>query len=222
MRRMLWAIWSLFPEIIRVRANVRRRSPYWHAEGVIFIHVPKAAGTSISYSLYGRSLGHIKASDILKYASRDTQKLYKFSFVRNPWDRAVSAYHFAKRGGTSDAGMTKPKKYQGAEFSTFECFVRDWLVKQNLSDLDPVFRCQSEYLYDSKGRLLVDYLGHVESISDDIETIAKEQHLNINLKVMNRSERGDYRDYYSTDELVDIVGSIYKEDVNNFGYRFER
>lgn len=219
-KRILWRLWSLLPNAIKVRVNVRRRSVYWKRAKVVFIHVPKAAGTSISYSLYGRSLGHIKASDILKYSSKKTRDLYWFSFVRNPWDRAVSAYHFAKSGGTLDAGMSNSKEYQGSEFSTFESFVQEWLAKQDLEKLDPVFRSQSGYLFNDEGELLVDYLGYVESIDEDIEFISKEFNLEIDVKIMNRSQRGNYKDYYSSEKLVNVVGDIYKKDIDNFGYRF--
>jgi hypothetical protein len=45
---------------------VRRRG-IWSKRGVIFVHVPKAAGTSIANALYGRSAGQMTAVQIKRY-----------------------------------------------------------------------------------------------------------------------------------------------------------
>ena len=58
---------------------------------VLFIAVPKTAGTSIATILRnhgGKGFGHTTV-----YEYPDLDKLFKFAFVRNPWDRFVSAYN---------------------------------------------------------------------------------------------------------------------------------
>ena len=72
----------------------------------MFIHVPKNAGTSIrnSFNINGydkkvvsRRYPHSTCSEIKKYIGDDTwNEYYKFSFVRHPFDRLVSFYHFHK------------------------------------------------------------------------------------------------------------------------------
>lgn len=66
----------------------------------IFFHVPKAAGTSIHVAFknkYGQEddplppIHHVRVKDYLKY-NPDKQNYFKFSFVRNPFDRLVSGY----------------------------------------------------------------------------------------------------------------------------------
>lgn len=62
----------------------------------IFLHVPKAAGISISKTLFG-NLGpcHITYDWFEQNLGLVTIKAYyKFTFVRNPWDRLYSAYSF--------------------------------------------------------------------------------------------------------------------------------
>ena len=66
-------------------------------QGVIFTHVPKSAGTSIVDSLFGQKSRHVP---ILRYAAHDEQRFaesFKFTFVRNPWSRIHSAYHYLHR-----------------------------------------------------------------------------------------------------------------------------
>ncbi|MFO8053169.1 MAG: sulfotransferase family 2 domain-containing protein [Candidatus Omnitrophota bacterium] len=74
-----------------------------HTYKFIFLHIPKTAGSSVAATLK-RNLNkndlllcpHTKAVR-LKLTAKDKWKDYfKFTFVRNPWDRMVSAYFFLR------------------------------------------------------------------------------------------------------------------------------
>lgn len=58
---------------------------------IIFIHVPKVAGTGLQKSLeFSASHTHLYT-----YELEDKEKFnkyFKIGFVRNPWDRLVSAF----------------------------------------------------------------------------------------------------------------------------------
>ena len=59
----------------------------------IFVHVPRTGGVAIAKSLFGNLGGsHISISLYRKVFSDVFDGYYKFTFVRNPWDRLVSAY----------------------------------------------------------------------------------------------------------------------------------
>ena len=73
-------------------------------DNFIFFHVPKTAGSSIHiflkdyYGLKGKQrydpvppIHHIKAQYVLKYMS-EAKNFFKFAFVRNPFDRILSAF----------------------------------------------------------------------------------------------------------------------------------
>ncbi len=64
----------------------------------------------------------------------------KFSVVRHPVDRLISAFNFSKTGGTSVMRMKNAKYYiNNPDFRSFESFVYNWLVKQDLKSIDHVF-----------------------------------------------------------------------------------
>jgi hypothetical protein len=201
--------------------DIYRRKKYWKECGAIFVHVPKAAGTSVSHALYGRALGHFKASEIKKWCPNDFEKLFKFAFVRNPWDRAVSSYRFALKGATDTAGMRMPEQYRIPEFATFEIFVYEWLMKQDLAKIDNVFQPQHLFVADDNKKLLVDYLGKVELFDNEVLEISKIIGRELEALDLNRvTTRGEYVKYYTDSKLINAVGDIYADDIKSFGYDF--
>jgi hypothetical protein len=212
------------PGGVRRGMLVRRRAKYWRRAGIVFIHVPKAAGTSINEALYGRFIGHPHALDVRRWAPADIKALPSFSVVRNPWDRLVSAWRFARQGHgvgeTYRAGMWQPARYQVPEFESFERFVREWLEPRDVRRLDGVFQPQSMFLCDRSGHILVDHVGQLEDLKPTYAFIAEHAGAAPAIGRANRSgQEFDYRTLY-TPELAALVGEIYREDAERFGYRF--
>ena len=212
------------PGPLRRALLVRRRARHWLRAGIVFIHVPKAAGTSINEALYGRFMGHARASDLRRWAPAAVNALPSFSVTRNPWDRLLSAYRFAKSGqGIGDsyrAGMWRPHLYRGPEFASFERFVREWLAPRDVTKLDGVFQPQWLFLCDRDKKLLVDHAGRLENLGPTYAFI--EAHIGPIVPLARANRSGpilDYRQYY-TPELVRRVGDIYRDDIASFGYDF--
>ena len=99
---------QFFPEQFDAFQQLRQLPPHadyglapFDQHRCIFVHVPKCAGVSISRSLFGSLVGtHIAMKSFqLIYTEEEFARYFKFAFVRNPWDRLVSAYRFLKRGG---------------------------------------------------------------------------------------------------------------------------
>lgn len=205
----------------RKEINIYRRYFSWRKFGCIYIHIPKAAGTSINKAIYGKTLGHYKAQEIKSKFPSLYEKSFVFSFVRNPWDRVASAYRFVKSGGTSTMRVYKPEQYRRPEFDSFEKFVLEWLPKQDLSKVDVVFQPQSFFVCDKHDDISVDYLGKIENIASDIENVSAKVGYYINLKRENSTGTPkDYRELYKNDDMIRQVYDIYKSDVDAFDYSF--
>lgn len=223
MIRGLW--YDVFGGTVLDRAlRVRRRSPSWLRAGVVFIHVPKAAGTSVSEAVYGRFLGHIRAADVERWSSPAVRKLPRVAVIRNPWDRLVSAYRFVKRGsgvgGLSAGGVWRPEQYQTDAFDSFERFVREWLCTRDIRKLDYVFQPQSLFVCDEHENIIVRHLCRFENLAEAHRVL---EIFVPDLPPLGRSNRSgtrvDYRKFY-TPELAKLVGRIYEDDARNLGYRF--
>jgi chondroitin 4-sulfotransferase 11 len=218
-------IYYRLPEEFQRAVLVRRRQAEWVRAGLVFIHIPKVAGTAFNEALYGRFMGHVHASDIERWGSAELKALPAFAVTRNPWDRLVSAYRFAKRGaglGGPHAGrVRRAKQYRRPEFDTFETFVTKWLAPRDLRNLDVVFQPQSPFVCDDGGNIIVSHLGRFENLGPTFSFVRKFVPNLPELEKSNLSgESVDYRTFYNR-SLIDLVGSIYEEDVRRFNYTFE-
>lgn len=214
--------YAAVPSTVQKAILVRRRAPHWRRAGIVFIHVPKSAGTSISLMLYGSFLGHLTVGDIMKYGSEAVRSLPRFAIVRNPWDRLVSAWRFARGGGAKGngggAGISQAWRYEAESFATFERFVEEWLVEQDLASIDPVFRPQTPFVLHG-GEPAVDFLGRFESLASTQEFIESVTGRPATLRHVNRSGDGEsYRSHYPSQRLINLVGDLYAEDVASFNY----
>lgn len=186
----------------------------------IFVHIPKNAGLSISYTLFGNTGGsHRKITDYKKlFSERTFKKYYKFTFVRNPWDRLVSTYFFLKKGGLTNKDKIWAKENLET-FNDFEVFVKQWLTEDNIKD-SLHFQQQYKFLMNAEKKIEVDFIGRFENIEEDFKTITNHLEIKRSLQKTNSSNRDlNYRTYF-TKETQAIVESVYKKDIKLFKYSF--
>src|SRR6056297_1571221 len=124
-----------------------------HELQCIFLHVPKAAGTSLRKSIYGSKSYHIPA---VRYKSVDEIKFdeyFKFCFVRNPYDRLLSAYEYLKIRCHSD--MSSPDHRWAASNLTIHRDFEDFVLSLNKKSVRKRiknyihFRDQLDWICDS-------------------------------------------------------------------------
>lgn len=188
------------------------------ASETIFIHIPKTAGTSFHNLIGYTGIGHVTYK---WYESRDPEKFqryFKFAFVRNPWDRLVSAFFYLKKGG-SNAMDRQWFSANLSHYESFKAFVYNWVSEENIECYFH-FMPQHKFIYDDSLTLKVDYVGRFENIREDFTIIANKIGLQQNLPYVNKSQRKAYQSYYS-DEMKEIVRRVYHQDIELFQYTFE-
>ncbi|MEW8045242.1 MAG: sulfotransferase, partial [Candidatus Thiodiazotropha sp.] len=82
---------------------------------------------------------------------------------------------------------------------------------------------QLDYLIDLEGKVLVDFIGHYENLSDDFNTITQRigaPNLKLPHKRKAMDRKKDYRSYYS-DEMAALVGDHFRKDIEGLGYSFD-
>lgn len=212
-----------------------------HSKKFLFVHIAKTGGTSVRSALSKYRWGHryslpqflssklsgftghrigaklprhskvIVAKEMLPAEYFD--ELFKFVFVRNPWDLQVSSYHHIKRERPEVIGEM-----------SFEQFIH-WKFDPNRPyqyHTDIASLLQSEYLVDLNGEVLVDFIGHYETLQDDFNQVCQR----IGIKPFDlphkrkAADRKGYRKYY-TDQTADKVAQHFAKDIELLGYTFD-
>ena len=207
----------------------------------LFVHIAKTGGTSVRKALNryrwrdpyylpqwlaskmsgltGHAVGiklprHCKAITAQEMLPREIyERLFKFAFVRNPWDLQVSSYHHIKR--------ERPELMtEGESFSDFLHRkldpTRPWQYH-----LDTSITPQRHYVIDLEGNQIVDFVGRYESLQQDFNTCCQRIGLPV-IELPHRrqaSDRSAYRDYYD-DTTRELVAQHFAVDIEAFGYEF--
>ncbi len=208
----------------------------------LFVHIAKTGGTSIRVALrrykwndpyriplficsrMSALFAHKLACKIPRHAKVITayemlprelfNSLFKFAFVRNPWDLQVSSYHHIKR--------ERPYLLKGID--TFEEFLL-WKLDPNRPYhyiIDTSIQLQSDYLIDLEGNVLVDFIGRYESLHEDFDEACKR----IGIKTpklphkRRAADRSHYKEYY-TDKTAELIAEHFRKDIEMFGYSFD-
>lgn len=218
-----------------MRAGRRRRRVR-----AIFLHIPKTAGQSVRRVL---STHRFVLSDtkqkwlgwegdytherwattgyarVLREELGDVawDRSFKFSFVRNPWDRAVSAWRYLDRPGDLAHGLSFPEFLSRIRTMTPR-YAREDRARNKFSwHVEP----QASQLVDANGKLLVDFVGRTETLQADFDEVCTRLEIpKTDLPRVNTTERSAYQGYYD-DDSRQAVAELYARDIEMFGYGFD-
>lgn len=191
----------------------------------IFLHIPKTGGMSITAFCIENN---IKIDPINRSENWCQEKnldlgqelfgrwhtenvglsKYTFAFVRNPFDRMVSCFH--------SSWVQRPNECTFKEFLDFIFYESDdfFSYSHALSYFNDSYK-----LFDRNENLHVDFLGRFEKLEEDFKRICRELNLKYSLEHLNKSQRGDYRNYYDT-ESKKLVSKVFEKDLDYFKYVF--
>ena len=176
----------------------------------LFIHIPKAGGLSIQSLIkkYNHELPPCLHKSVTYYFKEYRDSCFVFSFVRNPYDRLVSAHKYLT-GGFGNEG---DKKFGKTLSLDFKYFVKNQL-NNNLNWLQ--FRPIVNWLTDD-----IDFIGKTENYEHDFNIVCDEIGIpRQELPHKNKSNHKYYTEYYD-DETRQIVAEKYAKDIEYFGYKF--
>lgn len=181
----------------------------------IFIHIPKAAGTSVLQTL-ADTKGFIPrdhstieefriASDLL------LQDSFSFTIVRDPLDRINSVYRYLKKGGNGTNDL-KLSQFINDNFPTLNDYIIGYLTPESIHAYK-LTKPQYLFVCDGEHKVLVDFVGKFETINDDFSKIAKKLNLQRKLPHSNKSERMPLT---ISDEAKEKVKRLYAIDYQVF------
>lgn len=182
---------------------------------LLFIHIPKAAGSTVSLGLYGMQIGHKKAKDYFIYDQCSYEKIKSFTFVRHPITRFESAYYFLIQGGMSSNNRNERDKYlrKYKDINEFidnidESFIRSGKIIHFLPQVDFIF------LNDV---CLVDKIFKLE----DASSIDFKSELNFNFPKKSKNKTKPVEKIPLTQRSLDKLNQLYEVDLLKFGYNLD-
>lgn len=201
------------------------------SHGFAFVHVQKTGGTSLKHLLRRRVPDLQQRGGTHDPARRGRELvegwegLYRFAFVRNPWDRLVSWYSMLTQKRPAKARPRHPRRFRAyvlREARSFEDFVvRCTGVVRDFDGTKSIAFDQLDYLTGPDGELLVDFVGRFERLEADVaRLLARIGVPDAPLPHRKATRHRHYTEYY-TPALRDLVGERHRRDVAHFGYSFE-
>ena len=194
----------------------------------LFVHIPKTAGNSIQsvlqkysedkitvnsfqdginrFGLHTPKYNLSKHSRLIVYKRRLEKELYrklfKFTVVRNPWDRMIS-YYFSPHRGNTDWDRNKFIKFV-KESDSIKSFLSTGLFN-NIGD---------------RPFKNLDFILRFENLAKDFELLCEK--LNIEKSVIPHvnSSKHEHYSYYYDEELMNLVASRFRQEIDYFGYTF--
>lgn len=206
----------------------------------IFVHIPKTGGTALALALESRAMRddlmlgdtpkalkrrrrlrdvktrgrlwkHSTLADIDGLLAPEVlDELFAFTLVRNPWDRAVSYYHWLQEQRFDHPAVSLAQQLE------FVDFVANPVIAAS-------FRTHpaSQYMRHADGREHCDAYIRIEQFHDDAAPLMSHLGFDLNLPKVNTSARQrDYRGYY-TDAAAAAIAESCSEDIARFGYAFD-
>jgi chondroitin 4-sulfotransferase 11 len=188
---------------------------YLNSADVVFIHIPKTGGTSIRKGYFGENYQGPEFEMPVRWESH-----FSFAFVRNPYDRLISAWKMFTRGTSELAASGRADLSLASFLQTVvdgsipyvlgEKYVWEEHVRHHtLPQVHPYY-C----LKDAK------FIGRFESLEKDFERVCNHLALPVKpLPVRHRTDRGSYRDYFDK-ETHELAEKYYAADLAELNYTF--
>lgn len=202
-----------------------------HEWKTIFIHIPKTGGSSIEQIIWPMEKGRSEAELWMgfkdayhnEYQTGGLQHLlaeqvrhvlgdqvfydyFKFSIVRNPWDKALSQYNYMAK---------RPDLMGFIGMNDKDCFKR-YLERIQLKE-HVQWMPQHRFIMSESGDFLVDYIGRFEAFSCAVQAVTRRIGLPCSdIPHLNAGDASGIR--FLDKESCEFIAELYKEDISIFGY----
>ncbi|AHD00503.1 sulfotransferase family 2 domain-containing protein [Leisingera methylohalidivorans] len=205
----------------------------------VFIHIPKTGGTALALALEARAMAddmmlgdtpkalkrrrrlkdaqtrgrlwkHSALADIDGLVPKETlRSLFAFTLVRNPWDRAVSYYHWLQEQRFSHPAV------QLAQTLEFRAFVQHPQIVSAFQGSPAV-----SYMRRADGAEQCQLYIRLEHFQEDARPLFDHLGFSLDLPRVNESGRQrDWRGYYD-DAAAEAIAGACAADIGQFEYSF--
>ena len=196
-----------------------------HESKIIFVHINKCAGTTIDNALNQmfKMEGHHKHLMLAingdyyqtnyrekanaKGKGQGFENYFKFTFVRNPWDKIVSNYFYQQKMNGKVKGISFKQWLRGSHPKP--------CLDNNMGRYE-----QLDWISDKDNKLLIDFVGRFENLQNDFNIICDK--IGAPRKILphtNKTKHLHYTHYYDDDSRK-YVEKRFARDIAHFGYHY--
>lgn len=205
-----------------------------HKHKFVFIAIPKTGSSSIRTIMREKAdvlsvpgappssplYHHVKPSKLETYFKEQNwnwNEYFKFTFVRNPWDRAVSVWEYRNRVASEqnfdlyaqDSFAIQSKK-----------LIHKWKTFKGMLRQTDGNGFQYNWCFDENGNKVIDVIGRFENFQEDFNIVCDRIGIpQQQLPHKNKTKHKHYTEYYD-EETKQIVAEKYAKDIEYFGYKF--
>jgi len=199
---------------------------------VVFVHIPKTAGTSIANYFFQHPLkGHIPISRLFHQDINRYKKSFKFAFTRSPLSRFKSGfYHYLRAMRENlewDGAHEITKLFKGIEsIDNFILKIHSNNQYRKAIFKLPLFRPQCDWITvpdeRSKGEIIgVDFIGKYENLDADIALLKKTLGVTLDaeLPVLRKQNSIEWKkETVNSDSYLRLVWNNYRKDLEMLDY----
>ena len=197
------------------------------SEKLIFIHIPRSAGTSVRVSLkkftkeqifHGiKNFSHQSFSQIININKTITHNRTSFAVVRNPYERFVSIYRFVNRPFKLMKWYGSKAEEVANNIDTFEKFIELFSMPVNIWLGKNHFTPQFEWARGVECVFKIEEKDKLNSFLKEFGVLEPIGHFN-NRKIYSGHKKM-YKDFYN-ENTKKIISKHFKKDLDIFKYSF--
>lgn len=186
-----------------------------HEKKLIFIHIPKNAGTSIINTIGSGNVYIDRTIDQYKMFYWNWWKKYtKFTVVRDPVDRFISAYKFLRMKENEYFSPLKGMHRHHDLCNQMNINEYVEYLYNNIKEYDRWTYPQTFMIQNKHKEIEIDYFARYENLSEDLKKIGID-----NIQKLNSSKIENKKLIKLTENSKSLLYKIYDIDYSNFGYK---
>jgi|TARA_R110000744_G_scaffold110231_7_gene207990 hypothetical protein len=178
-----------------------------HDKELIFIHIPKTAGISVTECLVGlenetveyAAGGHATTIDVRRKIGDETyEKYFSFSVIREPYDWLVSLFEYRYQAISTILSTMGQNHYH-----PFECFIDNFHSSERLQG----------YWISRNDDIDVHTLVQFETLDSGINAIKKTFGISSPLKSLNIRNKNNIENHYANKQITEKATKLLETDL---------
>lgn len=162
---------------------------------------------------------HLSAIQLKYVLGEAYERSFSFTFVRNPWARMVSRYFFTR---IENKPPLLERLRRGTTRTFHEKEFGEWVRgRARAAERDGELRNQIDKLTDLEGKVIVDFVGRLEDVQAGFARVCEQAGVPpIEVPHVNGTGQGRRYATFYEDWSRELVGELYRRDIEAFGYEF--